>query len=43
MNDIHSALEHKLPVCWNDALRKIFKCNRWECVKIVQYCISVVS
>jgi hypothetical protein len=28
---------HDLSVCWNDAFRKIFKYQRWESVKQLQY------
>ena len=40
---LSSAAINSVGVCWNDAFRKIFGCNRWESVSHVQYCFGELS
>jgi len=41
--DLNSTSIRDVSVCWNDAFRKIFKYNRWESVKMVQYFCGVLD
>ena len=35
--ELSHGMVKELGVCWNNAFRKIFSCNSWESVKVLQY------